>query len=336
MRIGKNPEKGTETTTGQFVHQVVIPVFIPDQEDYYSESFRVFKLCLASLQRTVHHQTWITIVDNGCCVEVRTWLSEQFQSGGIHEVVHAGPIGKPNAMIKGLAGNNMELVTFSDADVFFCSGWQQETQQVFRRLPKAGVVGLVPQFKMFPYCCGNVIFDMFFSGKLKFFPVKSPDDMQHFYKSIGWTESVKDQYLNNALGLDYGDWKVLVGSGHFVATYKRDIFDRIVSGFKLKLGKGAMLYFDRKGLKKDYWRLTTHQNFAYHMGNKPEAELEEKLLSLTPFSGPVESGFAKRDRQSKILVYIKSKLTPHFIKHRFVYKRFLRYFGLPSDVAARY
>lgn len=70
---------------------------------------------------------------------------------------------------------------------------------------------------------------------------------------------------------------VLIGSGHFVATYKKDIFEEIPSYFNYKMGGESEGYLDKIPLKKDYWRLTTADNYAYHMGNVLEDWMLGKL-----------------------------------------------------------
>ena len=49
MRIGDNPQRNKKINLGDYFHQVIVPVYIPNLEDYYKESFEVFKLCIQSL-----------------------------------------------------------------------------------------------------------------------------------------------------------------------------------------------------------------------------------------------------------------------------------------------
>ena len=168
MRVGHNPHKNIRQEVSEYIHQVIIPVCIPNEEEYFKDSFRIFQLCLDSLFATAHDKTFITIVNNGSTPKVLTYLNELLKAQKIHEVIHTHNIGKLNAILKGLVGNNIKIVTISDADVLFCPNWQKETIKIFNRIPKAGVVGLVPQFKMYESNCGNIIFDNFFSNCLLF------------------------------------------------------------------------------------------------------------------------------------------------------------------------
>lgn len=65
MRVGINPNKFDNPKGKKYLHQVIIPVFIPNTEGYFRDSFKIFKLCIDSLLNTVHLNTYITIVNNG-------------------------------------------------------------------------------------------------------------------------------------------------------------------------------------------------------------------------------------------------------------------------------
>ena len=64
MRQGFNPHKDQPQEKSEFIHQIIIPVFIPHQHDYFKDSFKILKLCLESLFATIHAKTFITIVNN--------------------------------------------------------------------------------------------------------------------------------------------------------------------------------------------------------------------------------------------------------------------------------
>ena len=67
MRVGFNPHKDQEESISEYFHQVIVPVYIPNFEGYFKDSFIIFKLCLQSIFDTTHNKTFITIVNNGSC-----------------------------------------------------------------------------------------------------------------------------------------------------------------------------------------------------------------------------------------------------------------------------
>lgn len=336
MRVGYNPHKDQSVEKSEYLHQVIIPVFIPNQEGYFKDSLAIFKLCLQSLFQTIHHRTFVTIVNNGCCEEVKNYLQELFDQNKIQEIIHTDNIGKLNAIVKGYSGTNFELVTLSDADVLFLEGWQSETINIFKHLPKVGVVGIVPQFNLHKVNCANIILDNLWNDKMKFLPVKNELALSRFYESIGWDKTYNHDYLKYSLGLEAeNNVKVLVGSGHFVATYKRNIFEDIPSFNPYKMGGYSEDFLDRAPLIKDYWRVTTYDNFAYHIGN----EIEPWMLDIKNNSenNTVESyGFPKHERLSSLGFLLRIKMTQYFFKKKALYKAFLKWKKLPASMIKNY
>ena len=53
MRVGSNPHKDKPQDESVYSHQVIIPVYIPNQEEYFKDSFKIFKLCIESLFATI-------------------------------------------------------------------------------------------------------------------------------------------------------------------------------------------------------------------------------------------------------------------------------------------
>ena len=335
MRVGLNPNKDLTLETSSYVHQVVIPVYIPNKEGYFKDSFKILKICLESLFNTVHDKTFITIVNNGSCHEVIDYLDELYSENKIHELIHTENIGKLNAIIKGLVGNTIELVTISDADVLFLPDWQWETTRIFKEVPKAGMVGIVPQFKMYEAYCGNVIFENLFNKKLKFLPVKNPDALKAFYKSIGWKSDYNQDYLKYNLGIEINsNLNVLIGSGHFIATYKKDVFKEITSYIGYKLGGVSETYLDKAPLLKNYWRLTTYDNYAFHMGNVFENWMIANNKSQ--YNHNIISNFKRNTPSNSILYFIKNRLFVKFISIPFLNKLFLKRVGLPEGMVDKY
>jgi len=336
MRIGSNPNKEINQEQSFYIHQIIVPVYIPNEEGYFLDALKILKICLNSIFSTVHDRTFITIVNNGSCANVVKYLNELFEENKIKELIHTDNIGKINAVFKGLSGNNIELVTITDADVMFLSDWQSETIRVFSKIPKAGVVGIVPQFKMYKRYCGNVIFDNFFNRNLKFLPVKNKEAMIHFYDSIGWDRNYNQDYLQYALGLSHNNVKCFVGSGHFVATYKKDVFEELLSfiGGKKAAGIGED-YIDKKPLTKGYWRLTTYDNYAFHMGNIYEDWMENipKKIKALEYSN---LNFIKHKKVSSISYFIKNKLFTRLITLNYVSQVFMKWKKLPKQMVKKY
>lgn len=338
MRIGFNPHKDKPQDKSEYTHQVIIPVYIPNFDGYFEDSFEIVKQCLNSLFFTSHNNTFFTVVNNGSCKEIEDYLNQLFEQQKIHEVIHTENIGKLNSVMKGLVGNNIELVTISDSDVLFLENWQVETVAVFNAFPKAGVVGIVPQFRSFSHFCGNVISENLFSNKLYFTKVMNPSALKKFYKSIGWNDDYNKAYLKWNLTLECNSKKAIVGSGHFVATYRKEIFDEILVYHKYKMGADSEHYLDEIPLKKGMWRLTTLDNYAYHMGNIIENWMKDetdKLKYIQPQNLKLEDN-NRGKRISKLEFYIKNKVFINLFKKRRLRNIFYQCKGLPKEEIRKY
>lgn len=341
MRVGKNPSKENQLEINAYRHQVVIPVYIPNLEGYYEDALAILKLCLNSLVKTKDANTFITVVNNGSCEEVVTYLDKTLKEHLINEVIHTENIGKNKAIIKGIASHQFRFVTISDADVLFLNGWQESTMNVFSAFPKAGVVGLVPQFTMYKALSSNVLFDNLFSKKLRFRKVSDPEALVAFYKSLGWDDNYNKEYLERHLTLvSKNGVEAVVGSGHFVATYKREL---IGSRPSADITKGLSAKFDRElldmpALLRDTWRLTTSDNFAYHMGNKMEPWMQEKCDQLALDTTSLENSYEsyKLHGPKPLKNFIKNHLFRKLLEKGFFLRKLLISKGLPKNIAKNY
>ena len=280
MRVGLNPNKDIKIQQSNYNHQIVIPVYIPNSEDYFKNSFTILKLCLESLFKTSHKNIYITIVDNGSCEQVKKYLDDLYYDKKINEIIHTSNIGKINSVLKGIVGHSFKYITISDSDVLFLNNWQKETYQVFNTYEKAGVVGLTPSLKTTYNLTANILLSTIFSKRVTYEKVKNEEAIFLFNKSIGKEASFTSIKDKRYFVLHHKNVQACVGSGHYVATYKSDIFETISKNSEYKMSNGLKKHIDEKSLKKGYWRLTTHDNFAYHMGNNDEPWMFETLDNL--------------------------------------------------------
>jgi hypothetical protein len=287
MRIGTNPEKNNKDLIVENYHRIIIPVYIPHFEGYFKETFEVFKLCIASLLKTVHTKTRITIYNNNCDQIVKDFIDEQYEeSVYIDQVFHSKEnLGKINAILASSKGNLEPLITITDADVLFKQGWQAAVEDVFVNFPEAGMVSPVPSSKALTNHTSSTWFYGFFKGKLAFQDVLDPEAMHKFDLSLGNKELMyRPIHLEKYLVLKNksNSGEVVMGCGHFVATLKRDVFDKGTNepAFIKIVGGVEEKFIDIPNDKLGYLRVATKGNFAYHMGNKTEQWMYDIASSL--------------------------------------------------------
>lgn len=339
MRIGFNPNKGEIKETGDFFHQLVIPVYIPNLEGYFKDSFDVLKYCMESVFKTVHKKTYITLVNNGSYSGVTEYLNNLYETGKIHEIINTTNVGKPNAVLKGICGHDFKFITVSDCDVLFLDNWQEESYNVFENFPKTGAVCPTPSSRSLKNHTFNIWFDLLFSKSLCFTKVRNPEALKAFAVSVGNPEMYNEIQLEKYLTVSNNDFKAVVGAGHFVTTYRKEVFEEInVKHYKFKLGGDSLTkLLDFPVVQKGMWRLSTEDNFAYHMGNVKEYWMEKATESLkTSDFFPEKEIDLKKIKSSKILFGLKYKLFSKVIFQKKVWYYCLKLKGLSKKEALIY
>ena len=277
MRIGHNPNKDAKIAKENYQHQVILPVYIPNDLGYFKDALKILEECINSLVSTCNDLTFISIISNGSSLVVENYLKELYRKGFIQELIVTENIGKLNSIFKAVAGHKFPLVTIADSDTYFVSGWQNATYNIFNNYKKVGTVGLIPQFLSYQSNSEQLLFDEFFNKKLYFGKVEDPSALAEFYRSIGWEPNYPKERLEHILYLYKQNLKAIVGSGHVVATYRQELFTEIVYYNSYKMGGDSERVLDDLSENKGYYRLTTANNFAFHLGNKWDSNFKEFL-----------------------------------------------------------
>lgn len=339
MRIGFNPNKDKENEHSYFVHQVIVPVYIPTNEGYFKDSFKILQYCLESLFKTAHSKTFISIINNGSNTETRNYLDKLYEEGVIHELIHTSNIGKLNAILKGISGCEFGIITITDADVLFLNGWQKATYDVFESFPRSGAVCPVPSSKVLKQYTYPILLENFFSKEVQFSPVKNPVAMRNFAKSIGEPDFYNQHHLSDNLTISSEKSKAVIGAGHFVTTYKGKIFNSMenrYSNFRMG-GDSERSFLDKPVADLGYWRLSTENNFAYHMGNVNEPWMSEKVKNLKDESKAlVQLPVLEEIKNSRLSNFLKAKIFARILFKRRIWIWFLQYKGLSKEASKKY
>lgn len=339
MRIGFNPQKNKKNKQeNYYYHQVIVPVYIPVLDGYYKDCFKILKLCLGSLFKTSHSQTYITIVNNGSCLEVVNYLQDLLLNNKIHELTHSTNIGYVNAMLKGIIGHNFPIVTTSDADVLFQNEWQNESYKLFNIFPKTGAICTTPSSKTLKFYTYNLLLDNIFSKKMKFTDIKNPIALEDFAKSIGNPKFYNKIQLEKNLTVTDKNLSAVIGAGHYVVTYNGFVFNDLKEKYtEFVLGGGSDYILDKPVADKGYWRLATEDNYTYHMGNVIESWMNDKFNMLQDKSQEIiVMPKLRRIKQTKFINFIKKKVIMRILTFKPVWKLFLQCKGLTKEESKMY
>jgi hypothetical protein len=334
MRIGNNPSNEIIIDQDVAFHRVIMPVHIPYEEDYYKDVFQIFKYCLFSLKKTSSTALKISVISNGSCDSVNQKLNELFIAKQFDElIIEREGIGKINSVLKALRTADERLITITDADVLFDNGWEAAVINVFEAFPQAGSVCPTPVFRKHFNLTSNIWFSYLFSSKLKFLPVKNPEAMTKFAHSIGWPW-LDEKYKDVTATLNSnGGTKALVGCSHFVATYKREVFSELPKGnskYKIR-GDSELLYTDLPVLKGGGYRLSTYDNYAFHMGNILEDWMAEKFGQLLNINKSNEKPTIKILERPLLNPILLEKLFKFLLTFKFMKKGLLKMKGLTAE-----
>ncbi|EIA10416.1 glycosyltransferase family 2 protein [Flavobacterium frigoris] len=339
MRIGFNPNKDKIIESTDFFHQVILPVYIANEEGYFKDSFTILQYCLNSLFKTSHGKTYFTIVNNGSCTKIEDYLNQLYEENKIHELIHTTNIGKLNAILKGLIGHQFPLITISDADVLFLNDWQNETYIIFERFPKTGAVSPTPSSKMLRHYTSNVLFEKGLSKHLCFTEVLNPEAMKAFARSVDNQELYNECHLKKYLTISKGNVKAVIGAGHFVTTYRGAIFENLKqrnSNYGLG-GNSEDEILDKPVFDQGYWRLSTQDNYAFHMGNIKESWMKVQVDALK-LNLEINNTLPilRKKIDAKFKIALQSFILAKLFSRKPIWKLFLKYKGLTKNEANKY
>lgn len=338
MRVGSNPNKDMIQEPNEFFHQVIVPIYIPNQEGYFKDSFIILQYCLNSLFKTSHTKTYFTIVNNGSCDNVVDYLNQLYEENKIQELIHTTNIGKLNAILKGITGHHFPLITISDADVLFLNDWQKATYEVFEAFPETGVVSTTPSSRVLKQHTSNVLIGKFFSPKLRFTNVLHPNALVLFAKSIGNINFYNTTHLKKYLTISNGTTKAVIGAGHFVATYRGTVFGLLKNKYSSYAlgGSSESLFLDKPVNDLGYWRLSTEGNYTCHMGNVLEPWMERSLECNTDSRIPIGDTAFLSNRKASVSFVKWKEIIFKLLTYKPIWKLFLQYKGLTKEGAQDY
>ena len=279
MRLGSNPQKQERKITVTTHHRVVVVVYIPNEEGFYKDSFDIFKMGIDSLVSTINSKAALTIVNNGSHKKVSDFLNSYLEKKKIDTLIsHNTNIGKIDALIGAARGAREKYITLTDSDILFVKGWQEKVEEVFAAFPNVGSVSPIPVRTGLYYGTSSVLKQILL-GKIKFAFISIPENFLNYNKyleSINWDLDIQEGKKWPVV--EKNGIKAVIGSGHQVITLDRDILFKTTPSnpsFILVGYDSEYNYVDVPIDKSGKLRLSTYNNFAFHMGNKLESWMME-------------------------------------------------------------
>lgn len=341
MRKGVNPTKGGKLVVKEPCHhRIIIPVHIPHENDYFKDAYKIFELCLFSILKTAKSKVKVSIISNKSSHEINQRLLKFCDANDIDElIIEKEGIGKINSLLKAIRTVEERLITITDADVLFLNNWENEVVNVFEEFPKAGAVCPVPVYRKHMDLTANIWSKYLFSNRLKFQNVKDVNALEMFAKSIGWTH-LPEEFGDSIGTLQSKKGKTAVlGCSHFVATYKREVFDALPkenSAFLID-GDSEFLYMDKPVVLMGGYRLSTYTNNAYHLGNVFEPWMQDAFKNLKEEKQTIiDYSKLSKLKYSKLKYVLTGKIFKRLVKQKGILRFVLRKKGLTKTQVFNY
>ncbi len=340
MRKGFNATRHQPIKNSVAQHRVIIPLYIPHENEYYSDAFKIFELCIKSIGNSSTALTPITVIANGCSQEVHQKLLNLVSNQFINElIVETAQIGKVNSIRKAILASEEEFLTITDGDVLFLKDWDASVAQVFNSFPKATAVAPVPIHKTFNQFVSNIWFDYLFSDNIAFAKTKNPEALERFVQSIGWPHLNEHQKLEILTLKAKNGTEAVVGCSHFCTTYRRDVFKfSPLKSTKFTLGGDSeKMYLDLPSIQSNGYRLSTAQNHAYHLGNKFEPWMQEEFNRIQQQKKRIVNWPKMKSlKKSTFRFYLKNRIFKKLLSYFNFYNAYLNKCGINKKWAHKY
>lgn len=316
MRVGHNPQRTKSLNKQNYLHRIIIPVYIPDSnEEYFKHAFQVLKLCINSLLSSIHPKTFITIIDNASKDEIKSYLNQLLTENKIQQLVRYNTNqGKVDPVVSIMKGALEPLITISDADVLFKKGWQQSVEEVFVNIPHVGIVSPIAQPGLLRYYS---VWSWYFGYKKNCFvkqPIEDRDALIKLKYSLG-QDAEFSEIEQEPIGIKYNGVKAIIGSGHFCATYHKAVIPFIPnysSGNQFL--NAEELFLDKPVEDAGLMRLATNFGWVYHIGNVPENWMQEVVDENIKNNKKIEPNTTLED------INVHSLKNNFFTKKKILYK----------------
>ena len=280
MREGVNPLKLNPQLEPFGRHRIIVPVYIPSLDGYFRHSLEILRLCLESLYLTTGERGKITVISNNSVKEVLHELEQFYQKGWIDQlIVNRKNWGKIDAVVAAARAVYEEIITISDSDVLFLPGWLESVEDAFYHFPEAGFISPSPSIGGHRYHATSTILGAMLKRELSCAKVVPEEDIDMFERSIG--RRFKENHRALQIIVRRSNIIMCVGAGHFVFSVRRQVVQVFPKDPSLTaIGGAEELWLDLPPDRAGYWKLSTPQAYALHMGNVPEPWMYEKLEDI--------------------------------------------------------
>jgi glycosyltransferase involved in cell wall biosynthesis len=274
MRIGQNPAKNGLQAYHPAQLGVMLVIYIPFQSGYFSDSLEIFKTQLASLHKNTPAEFNILVFDNGSCREVQDALQKLQLDGFIDWLtLSRHNLGKTGALNWGIRAMPNELICYSDGDVYFRSGWYEQSLDILKTFPRCGMVTAQPCYFDSLAGKGNAYIALHESPQIKVFSrLADAAATEEYVRSIGDNPELRNRYEKHEWQIvrnPISNVEAVIGASHFQFLAHKSLLEQITPfpatyGLNREDDYQIIARIDQSG----FLQLSTVTPYVYHMGNQ--------------------------------------------------------------------
>lgn len=280
-RRGSNPTKTGDELPPYGLVRIIIPVYIPSLDGYFTDSLRVFEAMLDSLMETTDDRVLVTVIDNACAPEVFKVLHGHLSDGRIDRLVHNGVNrGKIDPVLSELRSSHEPFLVVADADVAFRSGWLDAFLSAMSVFPECGLLSLHPTPEMRWHSSGSLLVSRLSGTRLRRARLVDQEDVERFAESVG--RAAPEPPTEGDLLLVRGGSALVVGFGHFAFAIRKHAVRDLPSGPSRSTRKGVIIdYFEKPADRAGWWCASVPRALVHHIGNVLDAEEKRRIAAFT-------------------------------------------------------
>ncbi len=291
-RTGRHPLKEKDLALDLPAAQAVTVTtitHIPMLEGYWEHSLEVLTLFFASLRASTQTPFDLLVFDNASCREVTDYLSGLKEEGLIQYLILSDrnfrKLGALDFLLRAAPG---EFVAYADSDVYFLPGWLERSLEVMRAFPQAGMVSALPTVDKSDRFVASTLAGI--TSDPKVLVEKGPNLVPSAFVrahqlSLGKDPSPLLSAERTDTRLTRDGVSAFLSAQDFQFLTRREVIARVLP---LKADDKELNYdpiyspvFEAKVDRAGYWRLSTVDYLAHHMGNSVP-DLQTELAEIAP------------------------------------------------------
>lgn len=274
MRRGQNPAKFVKSVVRPQRITVAVLNYIPFLSGFYAEMLDVLKVCLSSLRAEAGLPFDLLVFDNGSCAEVRDFLVQEKEEGGIQYLIlsekNLGKGGAWNIIFGGAPG---EIIAYTDNDVLFYPGWLKRSVELLETFPNVGMVTARPFRTPEKYLQASIRWARE-NAHLEEGDLLPYEWFYEFSKTLGYSDDELERIYRETKDyrVTYQGVSAFLGASHWQFTAYKSVLTTFLP-FEMNRPMGQVRQLDERMDAAGYLRLMTPERYVQNMSNSLPPEL---------------------------------------------------------------